>query len=89
MRAHGVKRLDFQRFFIAFRVVALAGQFRCLLGIGTYIAAVILSGRSRTVAGRVFAFFRCGHKSSPLLEPAFSRLQAPLCEEYAPRFKLR
>jgi hypothetical protein len=48
----------------ALRVLALAGQFGCLLRIGTCIAAVILSGRCRTVASRVFAFLCRGHESS-------------------------
>jgi hypothetical protein len=63
----GYERLDFERFPIAFRVVALAGQLGCLFRIGTYIAAVILSGRSRTVTSRVFAFLCRGHESSSYL----------------------
>ena len=72
--------LDFERFPMAFRVVALAGQFGCLLRIGTYIAAVILSGRSRTVASRVFAFLCRGHESSSQLNmPShFRRLRPTL-----------
>jgi hypothetical protein len=76
----GYKRLDFERFSIAFRVLALAGQFGCLLAIGTCFAAVILSGRSRTVASRVFAFLCRGHESSFCLNmPShFRRLCCPL-----------
>jgi hypothetical protein len=45
-------------------VLALAGKFGCLLRIGACIAAVILTGRSRAFASRVFAFFCRGHKIS-------------------------
>ena len=48
----------------ALRVLALAGQLGRFLRIGTCIAAVILSGRRRTVACRVFAFLCSGHKGS-------------------------
>jgi hypothetical protein len=40
----------------ALRMLALAGKFGLLLRIGTGIAAVIFSGRNRTVASRVFTF---------------------------------
>jgi len=56
--------LHLEGYITALRVLALAGQFRCLLRFGTCIAAVILSRRSRAFASRVFAFFRRGHKSS-------------------------
>ena len=48
----------------ALRVLALAGQLRCFLRIGTCIAAVILSGHSRTFTSHVFAFLRIGHENS-------------------------
>jgi hypothetical protein len=56
--------LHLQAYITALRVLALAGQFGCLLRIGACIAAVILSGRRRTVAGCVFAFLCRGHESS-------------------------
>ena len=48
----------------ALRVLALAGQFRCLLRIGTCIAAVALSRRSCTFTSRVFTFICSGHEGS-------------------------
>jgi hypothetical protein len=56
--------LHLEAYVTALRVLALAGKFGCLLRIGTCIAAVTLSGRSRTVASSVFAFIRRGHKGS-------------------------
>jgi hypothetical protein len=56
--------LHLEAYITALRVLALAGQVRCPLRIGTCIAAVILSWRSRTVATRLFAFLRSGHEVS-------------------------
>ena len=56
--------LHLETYIAALRMLALAGQFGRCLRIGTCIAAVILSGRSRTVASGVFAFLQSGHKNS-------------------------
>jgi hypothetical protein len=84
-----MKRLDFERFSIAFRVMALAGQFGRPFRIGTYIAAVILSGRSRTVAGGVFAFLCRGHESSPFIWTCLLSCEGSAMRDYARQPGLR
>jgi hypothetical protein len=67
-------------------VVALAGQFGCLLRVGKCVAAVILAGRSITVASRVFAFLCRGHAIS-FYPSHFRRFCCTLGQLHTSRYK--
>ncbi len=63
-----VHGLRFQGFALAFRMVALASQFRHVLRVFAAVAAIILAIGRHAVAGRVFAFLRLCHLVSPIAQ---------------------
>lgn len=80
--------LHLEAHITALRVLALAGKFGCFLRIGTCFTAVVLSGRSRTVASRVFAFLGGGHNCSFGLS-VLSSSESSVVGGLSPRLNLR